>query len=89
MSAVTAPEVSVSSAAELARGQRSVFVEGFKSVVVAAADADVAAQRVDPAVVVQREASQQEPDLGNLALVGRHQSQRNRPRNSIFKNLDD
>ena len=65
MSAVTDPEVSVSSRAQLAGGQRSVFVEGFEGVVVAAADADVAAQRVDPAVAVQREASQQEPDFGN------------------------
>ena len=43
-----------------------MFVEGFEGVVVAAADADVAAQRVDPAVAVEREASQEEPDFGDL-----------------------
>jgi hypothetical protein len=43
-----------------------VFVEGFEGVVVAAADADVAAQGVDPAVAVEREASQEKPDFGDL-----------------------
>ena len=43
-----------------------MFVEGFECVVVTAADADMAAQRVDPAVALGGEASQQEPDFGDL-----------------------
>ena len=46
-----------------------MFVERFEGVVVGAADADVAAQRVDPAVAVQRKASQLAPDLGT-SVVG-------------------